>query len=184
MPKILEKRVWNHGLLEYVHNTQHPLVVDVRPHFVVIRDKFPKSQKHFLCIKRDENPMTVADLNSSHLDMLLMMKQKQESLSREHGRLLAGFHALPSMSHLHLHLISSDFDKVQNKHQYLSFTTAFLVPLDKAIEDINSFGHVQLQDVGWYERLLRQPLECHICHTVLEFKSLKPHLKQCLSPTL
>jgi aprataxin len=57
-----------------------------------------------------------------------------------------GFHAVPSMSQLHLHLISTDFlgSGLKNKKHYNSFTTPFLVPIDDAIDMLSNEGRIKV----------------------------------------
>jgi aprataxin len=47
--------------------------------------------------------------------------------------IISGIHANPSMSHLHIHVLSRDMvsECVKKRNHYLSFTTDFLVPLDQ-----------------------------------------------------
>jgi len=46
--------------------------------------------------------------------------------------IIVGTHANPSMSHLHIHVLSRDMhsDCMRNKNHYLSFTTDFLIPIE------------------------------------------------------
>ena len=50
----------------------------------------------------------------------------------------AGFHVVPSMKHLHLHVISQDFDsaRLKNKKHYNSFTTPFFIDVEAAMDEL------------------------------------------------
>ena len=45
---------------------------------------------------------------------------------------MVGTHANPSMSHLHIHVLSRDMESGYMKHRnhYISFTTDFLIPMN------------------------------------------------------
>ena len=84
--------------------------------FVVIYDGFPKARVHLLLMPRREDVDTISHLRREHLPML----HRLFALSREIAFHLksqdpslvlgAGFHAIPSLSLLHCHLISQDMD--------------------------------------------------------------------------
>ncbi|KAG8733910.1 hypothetical protein FRC12_018701 [Ceratobasidium sp. 428] len=121
----------------------------------------------------------------------------QDEMMKKHGfkwDVLVGFHAVPSMDHIHLHVLSSDLcaPALKKKHHYNSFRS-----------DLGFFLH--LEDVlGWfelptatpfakgptferkaaipaqkYEPLLKTDLACFKCRE--KFKTipqLKAHLQQ------
>lgn len=139
-----------------------------------------------------------------------------------------GFHSVPSMNHLHMHVISKvcnripwsgsawarsirccflvmpahahmvdlllcclpllalppqDFDspKLRNKQHWNSFTTAFFVPLDKVLLDLEARDAVAVDPVQ-AEALLKQPLRCHKCQTaVRNMPDLKTHIVACMA---
>ncbi|KAF3770727.1 hypothetical protein M406DRAFT_354544 [Cryphonectria parasitica EP155] len=85
-----------------------------------------------------------------------------------------GVHAVPSMNHLHVHVLSRDMHSERMKHRkhYNSFTTDFFVPLDDfplAEDDAR-----RRQD-KWPER----PIVCWRCGKDFgnKFKELKQHLE-------
>ncbi|KAK6335131.1 aprataxin-like protein [Orbilia javanica] len=89
-----------------------------------------------------------------------------------------GVHARPSMSNLHIHLISEDMhsDRVKTKKHYNSFNSGFFVnldefPLDKGDERIPSVGHVT-------NGMLKGDMVCWKCKRNFKnrFKELKDHL--------
>lgn len=79
---------------------------------------------------------------------------------------LIGFHAIPSLRPLHLHVISSDLSSpfMKRKQHYLSYTSPFFRPIE-AIQ-----GQLQREriptlsedDVAYYEELCKGTLLSHI----------------------
>lgn len=87
-----------------------------------------------------------------------------------------GFHAQPSMSHLHVHIFSRDMHSpcLKHKKHYNSFTTPFLVPLeDFPLSDEDARRG---RKSGW----LSGPMKCWRCGRVFErsFVGLKEHLEE------
>lgn len=84
-----------------------------------------------------------------------------------------GVHAVPSMNHLHVHVLSRDMHSERLKHRkhYNSFTTDFFVPLEDfpLAED-----DPRRSQKGWPER----PMVCWRCGRDFgnKFKELKEHL--------
>lgn len=93
-----------------------------------------------------------------------------------------GFHAVPSMEHVHLHIISSDLvsERLKNKKHYLSFhpSHGFWLPLEQ-IEEMARKGLRTLpHDDRYYEALLRAPLKSIYDDSVhSNMPKLKAHLE-------
>ncbi|KAF3199007.1 aprataxin-like protein [Orbilia oligospora] len=90
-----------------------------------------------------------------------------------------GVHARPSMSNLHIHVISEDMhsERVKKKNHYNSFNSGFFVnldefPLDKDDERIPGVGHVT-------NGMLKGDMVCWRCKKNFKnhFKELKDHLE-------
>jgi hypothetical protein len=62
------------------------------------------------------------------------------TLARPSSRFRLGFHAIPSLRPLHLHVISRDLvsARLKNKSHYHSFASPFFVPVDDVIADIEA----------------------------------------------
>jgi len=75
-----------------------------------------------------------------------------------------GFHSVPSMKQIHMHIISQDFDSpnLKNKKHYLSFTTEYFVEADDFILRLENLGKIEF-DRQQYEELLKGNLLCHLC---------------------
>jgi aprataxin len=178
---------WSTKLFDYCkHPEQHQdFVVWFDDRIVIIRDVFPKSKFHFLVMPREIVP-TFADLNEKHVPLLRAMLEKQAWLrdtfdpNDEHG-FRAGFHAVPSMKQLHMHVISQDFtsDALKNKKHWNSFNTAFFVEASKFIGDLEDFGAIAF-DREQYEAMLKEDLKCHRCRLKLaNIPKLKDHITKC-----
>ncbi|KAK6510527.1 aprataxin-like protein [Arthrobotrys conoides] len=90
-----------------------------------------------------------------------------------------GVHARPSMSNLHIHVISEDMhsERVKKKNHFNSFNSGFFVnldefPLDKDDERIPGVGHVT-------NGMLKGDMVCWRCKRNFRnrFKELKDHLE-------
>ncbi|KAI8615590.1 HIT-like domain-containing protein [Chytriomyces sp. MP71] len=151
---------------------------------VVICDAFPKAKKHWLVLPRTTSADSVAQLTKVHLPILHLLAATFDTIKLEHPdiNLRAGFHALPSMAHLHLHVISDDFVSPALKHKkhWNSFTTRFFIPLDEVLRQVQESGKVEINDKE-FEELLKGPLVCHKCgKTQKNIPTLKQHLEHHL----
>lgn len=91
------------------------------------------------------------------------------------------FHAVPSMEHLHLHVVSMDLvsDRLKHKKHFLSFhpTLGFAVRLDAAQDMVRQGKRSLPRSEQAYEQLLRGPLMSHHTGQVFRFfPELKAHL--------
>eukprot|EP01112_Ceratiomyxa_fruticulosa_P022478 TRINITY_DN822_c0_g2_i1.p1 TRINITY_DN822_c0_g2~~TRINITY_DN822_c0_g2_i1.p1 ORF type:complete len:398 (-),score=85.17 TRINITY_DN822_c0_g2_i1:78-1271(-) len=154
---------------------------------VVIYDKFPKARFHYLVMPRK---LVDGFKNLTRVDVPLI-----ESLW-ERGKLIAnevkekvsptiefqlGFHAVPSMRQLHMHVISRDFNSssLKNKKHWNSFTTKFFVDVGIFIQQLRDSNRVHF-DKEEYEGLLKRDLQCHICRcSISTIPALKDHIKLC-----
>lgn len=127
---------------------------------VIIKDKFPKSIRHYLILPRDSkitrhHPLSVFNDNHQLYDDITMYinqtkrmivddlissklvefdKSDQVSYNTFMNTFIkAGVHSIPSMNNLHIHVITQDFylEKMKHKKHYNSFTTSFFVEFDK-----------------------------------------------------
>lgn len=112
----------------------------------------------------------------------------ESEMVKKHGfkwQIWTGFHAVPSMEHVHLHVISSDLysPNLKNKKHYNSFhpKLGFFLHLDEVMSwfeaEPSYFSRMSQLKPSQYEHLLKEPLCCWRC--VKEFKNmplLKAHL--------
>ena len=101
------------------------------------------------------------------------------------SKFLIGFHSLPSLPLLHLHVISLDLMGacLSKKKHYNSFVTKFFLDVDAVIRDVETNGRVTInQDVSALELFENQPLACVWCGTRFEqCDALTRHLPSCPS---
>ena len=94
---------------------------------------------------------------------------------------IIGFHAVPSMSRLHCHVISSDLIStgLRTKTHYNSFTTRFFVPLEVVLLELTTVGKFNVPH-DKVNQLLKLDLKCHKCKRGMKnMPTLKGHLEVC-----
>lgn len=170
---------WNFGLLQSMNNPG--LKVLEKSDHVVIKDKFPKAEYHFLILPL-ERIQNCASLKSEHVPLLKNMVQTAWELADKYpkSRFKLGFHAIPSMSQVHLHVISQDFnsDKLKNKKHWNSFTTDYFINPEIIIDKLKTKGSYVPISKGEGDELLKKELLCHICqHKPKNIPDLKNHLQ-------
>ncbi|CAM9986882.1 unnamed protein product [Lampetra fluviatilis] len=152
---------------------------------VVILDKFPKARHHWLVLPW-RFVANVSVLRADHLPLLRHMHDVAERLSRQVQPLGAatapptfrlGYHAIPSMSRIHMHVISQDFDspRLKTKKHWNSFTTGYFIDSEVVMRMVEEDGRVVIpEDTA---ELLKKPLQCHMCHRdISTIPKLKEHL--------
>ncbi|TFY55641.1 hypothetical protein EVJ58_g8119 [Rhodofomes roseus] len=175
---------------------------------LTIFDAFPKSIFHFLVLPRVLPPLTTPGLanlktvlkgdkeRAKEVIRWLAEDAKQvrsmiedEMTKRYHFKwdVWMGFHAVPSMEHIHLHVLSADLcsPAMKNKKHYNSFHPArgFFIPLSDVQEWVEAepsyFAMISQLKPSHYEPLLKEPLDCWRCNK--DFKAmplLKSHLQE------
>ncbi|GBM56686.1 Aprataxin [Araneus ventricosus] len=178
---------WSQGLKASMEDPE--LIVDSDDLVVIIKDKYPKAQHHYLILPKRSIPSLRA-LNKSDLSLLKHMHEKAEELCAKSNckyKFQIGYHAVPSMSHLHLHVISQDFDSpcLKTKTHWNSFTTEYFISSKKIIEQLESTGQIKFMESHLSQELLKQSLRCHICKKELPtMPKLKEHIKACVKKSL
>ena len=92
-----------------------------------------------------------------------------------------GFHAIPSMPQLHMHVTCQDAltPGMKNKKHWHSFTSGFLIPLSAAWADLEQHGRLLINPAA-AEALLKQPLACHRCRQACkDMPTLRSHVEKC-----
>jgi aprataxin len=167
----------------------HTCLIDVNPQsvfwqnqtFRAVYDAFPKSRYHFLIVPTRRFHATPLALNVEALlvveSMMKIAQQIVRNMSLANPQLLfrMGFHAIPSIPQLHLHVISGDFDSpcMKVKKHWNSFTTDFLIhPL--------TLLRGTAESKEYYEKREKQPPECFRCRQVFRsFKDVYAHYATC-----
>uniref|UniRef100_A0ABI7XAE7 Aprataxin n=1 Tax=Felis catus TaxID=9685 RepID=A0ABI7XAE7_FELCA len=150
---------------------------------VVIKDKYPKARHHWLVLPW-ASISSLKAVTREHLELLKHMHTVGEKMITDFAgssklRFRLGYHAIPSMSHVHLHVISQDFDSpcLKNKKHWNSFNTEYFIESQAVIEMVQTAGRVSVRD-GMPE-LLKLPLRCHECQQLLpSIPQLKEHLRR------
>lgn len=181
---------WHMKLVEIMQDPA--MIVRSDDQTVTIKDGYPKARYHYLVISKESIPNLRA-LNSAHLGLLEKMLENGRSVAET---VIAkepwvtfryGYHASPSMTRLHMHVVSQDLDSpcLKNKKHWNSFTTDFFQDAERIISILQSKGKVELDVKGVYEPMLKLPLKCHVCKEELQnMPKLKDHLRRHLpNPT-
>ena len=145
--------------------------------FVVAYDLYPKAQVHLLILPRDTALHGPSSLKGHHAPLLRRMQSLAKWLSLRLAEqmpslspMLAGFHSVPSMRQLHLHLISLDFasEALKNKKHWNSFATDFFVPPAQWAAELESAGRVARAADPATEAKLKQEMCCPLTGTPLK----------------
>ena len=94
------------------------------------------------------------------------------------GPMLSGFHSVPSMRQLHLHLISVDFasEYLKSKKHWNSFATPFLLPAANFEAQLAQGGRVTVA-AARMEGALKEDMRCPLTGVPLKnMPALKAHL--------
>ncbi|KAF9086669.1 hypothetical protein BGX29_001290 [Mortierella sp. GBA35] len=165
--------------LRYWHDDNH----------VIIKDAFPKAKVHLLVMpRRPINKVTdlVGEAGIRTVEELVRVATTRlATLKKEnpHLEFKTGFHIIPSMKRLHLHIISQDFCSASLKKaaHWNSFNTAYFIPPEEVIRVIRGKGsfaktEAELQE---YSRLKKEPLRCNQCSQVMRtMPMLSHHLRE------
>ncbi|KAI0256898.1 HIT-like domain-containing protein [Lactifluus subvellereus] len=183
----------------YFSHTQHTLT---------IFDAYPKALFHFLILPRLRVTSTAANDDATAPDgsararaqAASTLRALADAAARLRGEIeremearygfvwdiWVGFHAVPSMEHLHVHVISSDLTApaLKTKRHYNSFSprTGFFVPLVEVrswfADHSDQFAKTARLAPEEYEPRLKDALVCFRCgETVKNMPALKKHLQ-------
>ncbi|ORX48987.1 HIT-like protein [Piromyces finnis] len=188
--KVNNYSSWNDALLLYIkHPEQYKeYIFRSEDKFLVVHDKFPKSKIHLLIIPKEEIK-SIYYLNKSHIslvnEMVDLSKEIINELKKKYGELdfQVGFHAIPSMNQVHMHVITGDFisPSLKNKKHWNSFTTEFFLKPSFIIKQLENYGSIKI-DKQHYETILKRPLKCHKCNQEMKnMPTLKSHLSTHIS---
>ncbi|XP_037328472.1 aprataxin isoform X2 [Pungitius pungitius] len=171
---------WSQGLKTSMQDPKMQIYKDDK--VVVIKDKYPKARYHWLVLPW-QTISSLKALSKEHCDLVKHMQQVADQMVQQCPdanslRFRMGYHAIPSMSQVHLHVISQDFDSpcLKNKKHWNSFTTDYFMESQDVIQMLETNGRVDVKE-GTSE-LLKLPLRCHICRKdIPTIPALKEHLK-------
>lgn len=121
---------WSLGLLKTMKDPKY--IVETDTLITIIKDVYPKAKFHYLVLP-NERMNSIREINKNHLSLLKHMDIVARELVKKidhNGRTFKiGYHSEPSMSQLHLHVISDDFcsSHLKNKKHFNSFNTKFFI---------------------------------------------------------
>ncbi|XP_015669305.1 aprataxin isoform X2 [Protobothrops mucrosquamatus] len=172
---------WAQGLKVSMQNPDVQVYKDEQA--VVIKDKYPKARYHWLVLPW-KSISTLFAVTHEHLELLEHMHRVgkmiiQQCPEKDSLCFRLGYHAIPSMSQLHLHIISQDFDSpwFKTKKHWNSFTTDYFLDSTDVIAMVKKKGKVTVDKNATL--LLTLPLKCHVCKRQLPtIPQLKEHLKE------
>ncbi|EFN80386.1 aprataxin [Harpegnathos saltator] len=172
------KKHWSAGLLTSMEDPESKVAEDDKT--VVIKDKYPKAQFHYLVLPK-EDIHSIWHVKRKHYDLLMHMHDIAQGLTEKHAEheFIIGYHAMPSMQRLHLHVISTDFVSpcLKTKHHWNSFTTPFFLPSSDTCRQLRETGEIRRIPVEESKDHLVTELKCHRCATRLKnMPLLKKHL--------
>nr|GAT58734.1 predicted protein [Mycena chlorophos] len=175
---------------------------------LTIFDAFPKAIFHFLVLPRVRGSLTASDLSDLRTllsrdkaraqevittlerDAAVLRADIESEMVKMYGfkwPILTGFHAVPSMAHLHLHVISNDFisDRLKVKKHYNSFhpSLGFFLPITDVLEwfdaEPSCYATMAQLKPKQYEPILKEDLVCWRCDkTMKNMPTLKAHLQE------
>ncbi|XP_037430719.1 transcription factor bHLH140-like [Triticum dicoccoides] len=163
-------------------------ILEISDEFVVLKDLYPKAKRHVLVISRTDGLDSLADVKKVHLPLLRSLhsaglKWAHKFLEEDASLTFRlGYHSVPSMRQLHLHVISQDFNSpsLKNKKHWNSFTSAFFLDSVDVMDDVDQHGSATINPD---EKLLAMELRCHRCRSAHpNIPKLKSHIGACKSP--
>ncbi|KAK9332606.1 HIT-like domain-containing protein [Lipomyces starkeyi] len=180
-------------------------VIKYTDDYVLIPDKFPKASVHLLILPRDLtrtrlHPFQALCPNATKIIGTKDYYDKMSKIVREcedyaikqledlHKRkftvedLKVGIHSTPSMSNLHIHVISVDnySEKLKNKKHYNSFNTPFFVSFDELGTITTDDARIKGGPMYCAQIASKGDLICWRCEKNFQnqFKKLKDHLEE------
>nr|NP_001027704.1 aprataxin [Ciona intestinalis]P61802.1 RecName: Full=Aprataxin; AltName: Full=Forkhead-associated domain histidine triad-like protein; Short=FHA-HIT [Ciona intestinalis]AAP86338.1 FHA-HIT [Ciona intestinalis] len=174
---------WSQGLKASMEDPE--LVVKEDEQIVVIKDKYPKAKYHWLILPKDSISST-KNLSTDNIELLKHILKVGQELAAEvkdkqpDVEFRFGYHAVASMSQMHMHVISQDFQSssFKTKKHWNSFTTDYFVDATDIINELETGGKVK--DRRTMTSLLNEPLKCHRCKKPQKnIPTLKKHIDSC-----
>lgn len=187
-PQLPRDASWEDGL---IYGMSDPEQIYEEDHLTVtLFDAFPKARYHYLVVPK-QDIHSVKELTRENLELLKHIHKVAENLIERVCRkepnttFRFGYHAVPSLKRLHLHIISQDFDspKLKTQHHWNTFNTEYFMDSSKVIKDIERDGKIEIDDKA-YEALLKLQMKCNACsERFSDVCQLKSHLCEHYGPS-
>ena len=133
----------------------------------VIYDAYPKAKYHALIMTSVKIIAQVRDLRTEDFDLVRQMHQLAQAIVKKWNvECLIGYHAVPSLTPLHLHIISTDLSspRLNSKKHWNSFSHPDLfIPSKKVEADLQKHGRVLLKTESELHKLENLPVCCYHC---------------------
>ncbi|XP_018313963.1 aprataxin isoform X1 [Mycetomoellerius zeteki] len=173
-----KKHHWSANLLKSIEDPECKIREDDK--IVVIKDKYPKAQFHYLVLPK-EDILNIWRVKKEHQDLLTYMHDVACDLIKDETdyEFFMGYHAMPSMQRLHLHVISTDFNSpcLKTKYHWNSFTTPFFLHSQDVCRQLRIDGEIKKIPQQLCTDYLNTKLKCHKCSTQPKnMPDLKRHL--------
>ncbi|WVW82189.1 hypothetical protein I302_104195 [Kwoniella bestiolae CBS 10118] len=138
-----------------------------------------------LCDDREAREEVMRALYNTALEVEEMIKDEMLKTEGYEWKVDMGFHAIPSMKHIHLHVISDDriSPSLKTKKHHNSFRPdlGFFIPIMEVQRWLDDDSNIQerVAALSDAERLLNTPLTCHKCDEfITNIPKLKNHLEK------
>ncbi|KAI9031185.1 hypothetical protein DFJ74DRAFT_654884 [Hyaloraphidium curvatum] len=182
------KKAYLHVLQKYIDQPEKYTQVEYHDDEVVLlRDEYPKSACHFLAMPRKLRIDKITELTKADIPLLEKMRAMSykhliRPNSKAHLQFIMGFHAVPSMYCLHMHVMSNDFrgPALKQKKHWNSFNTPFFRTLDSVIGELEQHGTVRINGKQC-ESWIKGPMTCPRHTAAGEFANmprLQEHLRE------
>ncbi|XP_018320976.1 aprataxin-like [Agrilus planipennis] len=174
-----KKGHWAFGLLSAVNDPK--LLITEDDKITIIKDKYPKAEVHYLVLPK-EDIKSLKAVQKEHTSLLKHMEKVGERIFKEKHPGMSfkmGYHSEPSMTRLHLHVISDDMksDCLKTKKHWNSFNTDFFLNSTQVREQLESLGKIIIPSAEKCKEWMSKPLKCHKCDFFpLNMPDLKRHL--------
>ncbi|XP_023713355.1 aprataxin isoform X2 [Cryptotermes secundus] len=144
-----EKKIANHWSMGLLSSMKEPELL--------VKEDDKVAQYHFLVLPK-ENISSLAKITKDDIELLKHMDKVGQELAESHpnSNFKLGYHAEASMSRLHLHVISDDFNStcLKTRKHWNTFTTDFFVPSVKKVvwkKVVKTFLHPSHLSLIMYE---------------------------------
>eukprot|EP01060_Flectonema_neradi_P014221 TRINITY_DN20930_c0_g1_i1.p1 TRINITY_DN20930_c0_g1~~TRINITY_DN20930_c0_g1_i1.p1 ORF type:complete len:238 (+),score=36.12 TRINITY_DN20930_c0_g1_i1:82-795(+) len=185
---------WQHELWELAVKGTGPGVVFCNKDFVIVKDKYPKSTVHYLVVTREKRLEAIDRLEPGDESLLIRMRETGLRWMRENIPgiqnipLKVGFHEIPSMQQIHLHMLSTDMITPTLPHlrHYNTCTTDYMRTVEHVINELVTTGKVIIPR---YSRKMANALHANAaCNRIgcgknfSDSELLLSHLHECQHP--
>eukprot|EP01059_Diplonema_ambulator_P036761 TRINITY_DN932_c0_g2_i1.p1 TRINITY_DN932_c0_g2~~TRINITY_DN932_c0_g2_i1.p1 ORF type:complete len:216 (+),score=45.79 TRINITY_DN932_c0_g2_i1:34-681(+) len=194
-PPLMEfPQTWQHALHKIAMRGAGEGVVWCDDEILIMHDKYPKSTVHLLVLPRKHTLVAIDRLTCEDIPLLRRMEAAawwwlaNSKIVQKGMRFASGYHAVPSMMQMHLHVFSTDMLKLHsNVRHYNTFTTAYLRPTEDVQDELEETGRVIIPDyaASHYKPMIHLPPVCNRVGCIAAFKNTKDlhhHLLGCDKP--